>query len=94
MKSPKFVHVWSKKIGLARTSIGRLAGAIDEALNSSSLDVNVLTMFGYLSAKLFNSHGSLVTSNKHGLVSGLHLFVSLSEHVTVAPLRNSLQLNS
>lgn len=92
MKSPKLVQVFPKNMGLPRSSMGKLAGGIEVTLSSKSLLANVLTMFGYLSARLFNSHGSAMTSNKHGLLNGLQFVVGPVAQVTVAFLRSSLKM--
>lgn len=91
MKSPKFVHVWSKNIGLPLSSIGKLEGGTDETLNSESLVESVFRIFGYFSAKLFISHGSLTMSNKQGFSNGLHLLKGFASHVTLASIRDFLK---
>lgn len=90
MKSPKLVHVRSKNIGLPRGSIGMLAGGTADELNWLSRIVKALTTFGNFSARLFSSHGSLMTSNRQGLESGLHI-TTLLAHDTVESLRNFLE---
>lgn len=90
MKSPKLLQQWSKKIGFPRWSISIFDGGIDEAFNSPSLVIKALTTFGNLSARLLNSHGSAIMSNKHGLVNGLHLLTGFLAQLTVALLRNFL----
>jgi hypothetical protein len=74
--------------------MGKLPGGTELSLKTVSRVDKVFKIFGYLSAKLLNSHGSFTISKRHDFTSGLHLLTVLPVHVTVASDRSFLKKNN
>jgi hypothetical protein len=59
------------------------------SLYLASLSSIVLSTSGWLSAKLFRSHGSFITLNRHGAFNGRQLLMVSLLHFTLAFPRSS-----